>query len=188
MVPTPHQPCVSAWKDILGNGYNNANKTPNSTSGIYLFCNTITFTTPDVSAFFCNYISTYDPLPAETSFAGQSGHAFTTTVAHFATTTAPTTSHSSTATKSSSTGTSSATATAASNGEKKKVNKGAIIGGTVGGVLGLAFIIGVVIMFLRWRNMREPVQSQSKGAASSTEDVGGPAVGKTETVVTANPK
>jgi len=36
--------------------------------------------------------------------------------------------------------------------------------------------------------MREPVQSQSKGAASSTEDVGGPAVGKTETVVTANPK
>ena len=55
-------------------------------------------------------------------------------------------------------------------------------------MLGLALIIGVVIMFLRWRNMREPVQSQSKGAASSTEDVGGPAVGKTETVVTANPK
>jgi hypothetical protein len=133
---------------------------------------------------FCNYISTYDPLPAETSYSGQAGHAFATTVTHFATTTAPTASHSSTATKFSSTSTSSAIATAASSVEKKQVNKGAIIGGAVGGVLGLALIIGVVIMFLRWRNMHEPVKEQPKGAASSTEDVGGPVVGKTHTVVT----
>lgn len=68
------------------------------------------------------------------------------------------------------------------------MNKGAIIGGIIGGVLGLALLVGVVIMFLRWRNMREPVKGQSKRAAGSTEDISGPTVGKTEPVVTANPK
>jgi hypothetical protein len=55
-------------------------------------------------------------------------------------------------------------------------------------VLGLALIIGAVIMFLRWRNMPEPVQEHGKMAASSTEEVGGPAVEKTSTVVTAGLK
>jgi hypothetical protein len=35
------------------------------------------------------------------------------------------------------------------------VNKKAIIGGTIGGVVGLALIIGLVLLFLRWRNTAE---------------------------------
>lgn len=57
----------------------------------------------------------------------------------------------------------------------------------VGGVLGLALIVGTVIMFLRWRNMREPAIEQ-KGAASSSEAISVPGAGKMETVVTANPR
>jgi hypothetical protein len=171
---------------MLGHRWNNANMTSNSTSGIYLWCNTVTFTTPNISAFFCNYISTTDPLPAQTAFPGQAGHALTTTVAKFATTPAPSTSLPSSL--KSPTGTHSASATAgASTGGAGKSNKGAVIGGAVGGVLGFALIAGAVIMFLRWRNSREPDQGQ-KGAASSTEEVGAPATAKAEPVVTARPK
>jgi hypothetical protein len=57
----------------------------------------------------------------------------------------------------------------------------------VGGVLGLALIIGAVIMFLRWRNMREPTMEQ-KGAESSSDAIGVPGAGKIETIVTTNSK
>ena len=157
--------------------------TSNSTSGIYLWCNTVTFTTPNISAFFCNYISTTDPLPAQTAFPGQAGHALTTTVAKFATTPAPSTSLPSSL--KSPTGTHRASATAGASGGAKS-NKGAVIGGAVGGVLGLA-LAGAVIMFLRRRNSREPDQGQ-KGAASSTEEVSAPAAAKAKPVVTARPK
>ncbi|KAH8794543.1 hypothetical protein F5882DRAFT_397922 [Hyaloscypha sp. PMI_1271] len=154
------------------------------TSGIYLWCNTVTFTTPNISAFFCNYISTTDPLPAQTAFPGQAGHALTTTVAKFATTPAPSTSLPSSL--KSPTGTHRASATAGASGGAKNSNKGAVIGGAVGGVLGLA-LAGAVIMFLRRRNSREPDQGQ-KGAASSTEEVSAPAAAKAKPVVTARPK
>jgi hypothetical protein len=151
----------------------------------------VTFTTPDVSALFCNYFSTDGALPAETSFAGQAGHSFTPTIAHFATSTASRTPLSSAASgKSSSKGTSGATASASavsSGGAKKNLNKGAVIGGTIGGVLGLALIIGAVILFLKRRNLREPVQ-QGKAGASSAEEVGGPVLGKTQTVIAAGQK
>jgi len=35
------------------------------------------------------------------------------------------------------------------------VNKKAIIGGTIGGVVGLVLIIGLILLFLRWRNTPE---------------------------------
>jgi hypothetical protein len=159
--------------------------TSNSTSGIYLWCNTVTFTTPNISAFFCNYISTTDPLPAQTAFSGQAGHALKTTVAKFATTPAPSTSPPSSI--KSPTGTHRASATAGASTGGAKSNKGAVIGGAVGGVLGLALIAGAVIMFLRRRNSREPDQGQ-KGAASSTEEVGALAAAKAKPVVTARPK
>ncbi|PMD38968.1 hypothetical protein L207DRAFT_634955 [Hyaloscypha variabilis F] len=133
------------------------------TSGIYIWCNTITFTTPNISAFFCNYISTSSPIPAETTFSGQAGHAFTTTIAKFATTSAPSTSCSS-ATEGPSSPENSATAAGAvgRNGTKHS-NKGGIIGGVVGGVLGLALIVGAVMMCLRRRNSQEPAPATKAG-------------------------
>jgi hypothetical protein len=35
------------------------------------------------------------------------------------------------------------------------VNQKAIIGGTIGGVMGLVLIIGLALLFLRWRNTPE---------------------------------
>jgi hypothetical protein len=87
---------------------------------------------------------------------------------------------------SSSTGSVSATNGAGSSGElgtTKKSNKGAIIGGAVGGVLGLALLIGVVMIFLKRRNAHEPVQEQ-KAASSSADEVSAPAAGKSEAGVT----
>lgn len=163
---------------------NNANATANSTSGIYLWCNTITFTTPDISAFFCNYIATSSPIPAETTFSGQVGHAFTTTVAKFATTPAPSTSHSSATDTTSSTANSATVTPSQSNGAKKS-NRGTIIGGVVGGLLGLALIVGVVIMCMKRRDSPQPEQQQ-KGATSSTEEVSEADGGKTRATVSVN--
>jgi len=142
----------------------------NSTSGIYLYCNTITFTAPQISAFFCNYLSTYDSFTAETSFAGQVGHSFTPTVAHFATTTAQPSSTSGGIKASSASSTATATSvTASGGGQKKNVNKKAIIGGTIGGVLGAALIAVLVILFLRWRNTPEEPEA-AKGPSASLSD------------------
>jgi len=113
----------------------------NSTSGIYLYCNTVTFYTPDVSALFCNYLSTYNALPAVTATG------LITAAVPFATT-ATTTSPALSATK-----TTSASPVAAS-GPPTSVNKKAIIGGVVGGVLGLALVVGLVFLFLVWRNSK----------------------------------
>ena len=133
-----------------------ANKPPNSTSGIYVFCNTLTFANPSISAHFCNYISNTGVQNATTTYAGQADHAFTPTVPIFAVSFTPTTaSTSSTGTLPAKSSSSSATATAVPSTEKKKkVDKGAIIGGVIGGVVGLALLIGAVVMFLRWRRSR----------------------------------
>lgn len=114
----------------------------NSTSGIYRYCNTVTFSTPNVSALFCNYLSTYNALPAVTATG------LITAVVHFATTATPSSPTLSV------TNTASATPVAASR-PPNPVNKKAIIGGVVGGVLGLAVVAGLVFLFLVWRNSKE---------------------------------
>jgi hypothetical protein len=128
---------------------------PNSTSGIYLWCNTIAFQSPSVSAYFCNYISTYAILSAETQFSGQTNHAFTPTIAQFAYSTpspSPTPSVNGNGTSSASTSSQTATATKAPAEPKKPVDKKVIIGGAVGGIGGLALVVGAVLLFIRWRN------------------------------------
>ena len=169
MVTTLHSLRSTMARDAWKFG-NNANGASNSTSGIYLWCNTITFTTPDISAFFCNYIATSTAIPAETTYSGQVGHAFTMTIAKFATTPAPSTSHSSATTTTFPSTANSATVTPSQSDITKKSNRGAIIGGVVGGLLGLALIVGAVIMRTKKRNSQEPAQQQ-KGTASSTEEV-----------------
>lgn len=60
----------------------------------------------------------------------------------------------------------------------------------VGGVLGLALIIGAIIMFVKSRNRIESAVEQ-KGAASSSEAINVPAAepeGSSKTVITANSK
>jgi hypothetical protein len=129
------------------------NNPANSTSGIYRFCNTLTFANPSISALFCNYISNTLIQNATTTYADQADHAFTPTVPVFAVSFTPTTAFSSSASKSSAKSSSgSATATGVPSTEgKKKVDKGAVIGGVIGGVVGLTLLIGAVVMFLRWR-------------------------------------
>ncbi|KAE9372151.1 hypothetical protein N431DRAFT_483003 [Stipitochalara longipes BDJ] len=151
------------------------------TSGIYLWCNTITFTTPDISAFFCNYIAISSPIPAQTAFSGQAEHAFTTTIAKFATTPAPSTPRSSATDIISSTANSPTAAPVSSDGASKS-NKKAIIGGVVGGVLGLALIVGAVIMFLKRKNSQEPAQPQ-KAAVNFTEEVSATTGVKTKSTI-----
>jgi beta-lactamase regulating signal transducer with metallopeptidase domain len=143
-----------------------------STSGIYLYCNTLTFAAPSVSALFCNYISTYKILSAVTATA------LTPTIIQFAA--MPTTS---VATNTSSTASHSSTATATpapSTGNKTFLNKGKVIGGVLGGLAGLALVVFLVILFLRWRNSEEPEPvkegilvngSNGKGVAVSTSEV-----------------
>ncbi|KAH7370599.1 hypothetical protein BKA65DRAFT_545309 [Rhexocercosporidium sp. MPI-PUGE-AT-0058] len=136
------------------------------TSGIYIFCNTISFPTPSLSALFCNYISTYSPILAQTTFSGQGAREFTPTIQAMP---APTSSSLSSSVSPSSAvaETSAVTASsspnssaAASNadgegGGKKKSNKGAVIGGVIGGVAGLVFLVAVLFLLLRWRNMKK---------------------------------
>jgi hypothetical protein len=105
------------------------------TAGIDLFCNQVTFTSPDVAAWFCNYLSTYDPRPAQTVMG------IVTTEAKFAP--APTTSSAVQPSSSTKTNTTSSTAVATS---AKKVN-GAVVGGAVGGVVGAFLIIGALVAF-----------------------------------------
>jgi hypothetical protein len=142
-------------------GYNPSMKTGglyrwlHSTSGIYIYCNTLTFQAPSISALFCNYLSIYTVFTASTTYAEQTDHAFTPTVAQFAVSSTSTSASSSSvntessSTKSSSTATPTATP---SSGRGKKTNKGAIIGGVVGGFVGLALITAAVVLFLMWRN------------------------------------
>lgn len=127
-----------------------------STSGLYIFCNTLTFATPSISAFFCNYLSNTLILNATTTYTGQTAHSFTPTVPIFAVSFTPTTSStlvpsSASSSKASAT---SARATPVSGGGGKKVNKGAIIGGVIGGVVGLALWTALVVLFMRWRQAR----------------------------------
>ena len=49
------------------------------------------------------------------------------------------------------------------------MDKGAIIGGVVGGVVGLVLVIGVVIMFLRWRRSGD-VQEEGEGAQTPASE------------------
>lgn len=105
-------------------------------------------------------------------------------MAAFATTPSLTTSFSSASAKSSSTGAASP-GNSGTLGPSKKSNKGAIIGGVVGSALGLALLIGAVVIFLKRRNTNPPLQEQ-KGASSSIDEVTAPYSGKTEAVVTAS--
>ncbi|KAK0122146.1 hypothetical protein ONS95_010407 [Cadophora gregata] len=160
------------------------------TSGIYIFCNTITFPTPSLSAFFCNYISNYAPVPALTAISGQGGREFTPTIQALPpATTSPSSSSSVVASSvvASSTSGESSAATATSNtsavgsedggGGKKGANKGAIIGGVVGGVAGLALLAAGVFFVLKRRRRNvgtgeEAVISEDGIDAQAAKDTG----------------
>ncbi|KAG4444299.1 hypothetical protein IFR05_000274 [Cadophora sp. M221] len=173
------------------------------TSGIYLFCNTISFPTPSLSAFFCNYISTYSPILAQTTFSGQGGREFTPIIQALPSPTPSSSSLSSTALPSTTAGglvesassSPSSSAADSSNGDGKggKSNKGAIIGGVVGGVAGLLVLVAGLFFVLRWRKMKselgpvvgdefttkEDVDAQAAGGGGKTAS---PASGSSETV------
>ncbi len=157
-----------------------------STSGIYLFCNTIAFASPSVSAFFCNYISTYSVLAAETTFSGQSDRVFTPTIQPLpvSTTSSPTIASrtgTSNLLRTASPSATSDTASTGDDGEKKATNKGAIIGGTIGGVVGLVLIAAAVFLLMRLKKTKResgPVigdeytdTSVTKGPASASEEI-----------------
>ncbi|KAH6717868.1 hypothetical protein BKA61DRAFT_716344 [Leptodontidium sp. MPI-SDFR-AT-0119] len=147
------------------------------TSGIYLFCNTISFPTPSLSAFFCNYISTYSPILAQTTISGQGGREFTPTIQALPSPTSSSSLSSSTSPSTSaggsveSAGSSPSLSAAASNGGKKKSNKGAIIGGVIGGVAGLALLIAAVFFVLRWRKMKRELGPVIGDEFTTKEDV-----------------
>ncbi|PVH77796.1 hypothetical protein DL98DRAFT_260970 [Cadophora sp. DSE1049] len=142
------------------------------TSGIYIFCNTITFPTPSLSAFFCNYVSNYTPVSALTAFSGQGGREFTPTVQALA----------------------SAAESEDGNGDggsKNGVNKGAIIGGVIGGVAGLALLVAGLFFVLRRRRGNagageEAAKSEAATDAQAAKETGSSQVsenGKSEVKV-----
>ncbi|CZR53928.1 uncharacterized protein PAC_03810 [Phialocephala subalpina] len=178
----PSAPAPTACVDRGQNDYNKTctgacptdPMTLKCTSGIYLFCNTLVFPTPSISALFCNYLSTYDALPAVTA------HAFTPTIVAFAVSTTPSSTLPTTATSHSSPSSATPTSALSSSGSKSSPNEGKIIGGVLGGVAGLVLIAGLVILFLRWRNGREEEPEPVKEEAPVKEDKG-KAVGKIST-------
>jgi hypothetical protein len=119
----------------------------------------VAFQTPLVSAYFCNYVSTYAIISATTTFSGKTDRSFTPTVAIFAVfSTSTQLSSPSTGTTSSST---SPSTTEASAGPKKPVNKGAIIGGTLAGAIGLGMIVTFFSIYMKWRNTPFPEEERS---------------------------
>ncbi|TVY62792.1 hypothetical protein LSUE1_G007286, partial [Lachnellula suecica] len=121
------------------------------TSGIYLYCATLLFPTPSVTALYCDYLSTYPASPFLASTATNAS--FTSTVVTHFHTTPSSASPSPTSTNTSGKSSASATAAAASGG--KGGSKGPIIGGVVGGLAALALVAGLVIMVLRRRRAKE---------------------------------
>ncbi|KAL2066407.1 hypothetical protein VTL71DRAFT_2478 [Oculimacula yallundae] len=148
------------------------------TSGIYIFCNTIAFPTPSLSALFCNYISNGSPIPAETTFSGQGGRLFTPSTQALPSSTASSiTSLSSLSVveTNSATSTSEIVAPTASAEvvkeakDKKKSNTGAIAGGVVGGIIGLMVAAAVVFFLVRWRGSKKGGVVGDRGEGKSEE-------------------
>ncbi|KAH8593351.1 hypothetical protein B0O99DRAFT_220624 [Bisporella sp. PMI_857] len=168
----PSTPAPTACVDLDPNT-NNFNKTctepcPNDpmtmkcTSGIYIFCNTVTFVAPSISAYFCNYVSHTQPLSASTAYPGLTNHSFTITTAAFPLPTSPTpASHPSNSTSL------HTTSTVAPTVSKKKSSKGLIIGGVVGGLVLVAVLSGVVLLSKRWRE-RGTSYKEAGGASVAT--------------------
>jgi len=153
------------------------------TSGIYIFCNTIAFPTPSLSAFYCNYISNYEPVPALTAFSGQGDREFTPTVQALPTATLSSSSSSvvsTTAVSSSGLGGSSTAANPSASaagseddggdgGSNDGVNKGAIIAGVIGGIAGLALLVAGVFFVLRRRKGNAGKGEEAAKAEAGTD-------------------
>ncbi|RFU32668.1 hypothetical protein B7463_g3642, partial [Scytalidium lignicola] len=151
------------------------------TSGISVYCNLLLFPTPAAAtAYFCNYISTYSPLPASTTYIGQTSHSFTPTSAKFVSSTTAVPSNSSTnatAADTSTSSTSSAKATPTSSsgggggGGGGGTSKGVIAGAAVGGVAGGVIITILVLVILnRRRSNPAPVAEEPAAQAAPNEE------------------
>ncbi|KAH6670127.1 hypothetical protein B0J14DRAFT_597912 [Halenospora varia] len=139
------------------------------TSGIYLYCATLSFPSPGINALYCDYLSTYPATPVIASTLSS----FTpTTAQNFYTFTPPTSSRSSTKSGKTNATASASVSPKADSGAGENRKKWKIVGGVVGGVAALGLLVGVGIWFGMKRGKKEVVALKNGGSSGSSDTVG----------------
>ncbi|KAH8656952.1 hypothetical protein BGZ60DRAFT_434617 [Tricladium varicosporioides] len=137
------------------------------TSGIYLYCATLSFPSPGINALYCDYVSTY---PATPIIATTLSSFTPTTVEQFYTYLPPTSSRSSTKsgkTRPTSTVSTGPKVDAGLGGGKK----GVIIGGVVGGIAALGLLVGLGVWLGRRGEKKEAMELKRKKLGGSSDSM-----------------
>ncbi|EPE31488.1 hypothetical protein GLAREA_12244 [Glarea lozoyensis ATCC 20868] len=126
------------------------------TSGIYIYCATLTLRTPSLNALYCNYISAY---PTSHPAIVTLNNTFTpTTISHFYSYTPPPI-NSTSARGSQTSGKVTSTAKSVDGESKKPASKG-VVGGVVGGIALVGLVCGGVLFWMRRKKKLEKGKSE----------------------------